>query len=362
MAGKAAARALIDKGAHTGIITKGSTDVFVGGKPAARVGDPLKCSNHGEASITEGSKSVFINGKPAARLGDKTSCGTPPAPENKVNKDKIDVLTLAKNTNPDGTVKTQYPDNLEVKVLYLDHGYKDKTKDGRYQQEYMGVGLMDFKVKGEKELFGKGNGGIGGSTRLSVLKGEATQGVYASNGLYGGESTASGSVYSGDAEVYIGSEKMKYVSGKAEGKAFTAEHEATAELYTGGSERKYGFNLQSTEEAAMIKGSLEATSDLYGAKDGEVEKASNSKKTKLNFKVEGDAGSAGWNLGLGTYYDVDDYVFNLKAKLGAHVIFGLKFKTDITINFKPFVDLFNYFTSGSTEGVIITGCNTVLIG
>ena len=72
--GKPAARAIIDQGAHAGPITVGSFNVLIGGKPAARKGDPITCSAHGVASIIEGSSSVFINGIPAARKGDKSSC------------------------------------------------------------------------------------------------------------------------------------------------------------------------------------------------------------------------------------------------------------------------------------------------
>ena len=358
--GKPAARALIDTGAHVGIITKGSTNVMIGGKPAARVGDPLTCSIHGPASIIEGSATVFINGKPAARMGDKTNCGTPPAPEVKGAEDKMTVLTAAKDKNADGTVKTQYPKNLTVKALYVEYGLKDKTKDGHYDQAVAGFGLLDFKAKGEKELFGKGNGGVGGSVGYSVLKGEGAAGAYGSNGLYGVETTATGSVYAADAEGYIGSEKMKYVTAKAEGKVFTAEHEATAVLYTGGSDHKYGFNLQSTEEAAALKGSAEVTSDLYNVKDGEFEK--NGKSSKLNLKVDGTAGSAGWNLGLGGWIDTDDYAFNIKAKFGAHLLLGAKVNIDATISFKPLVDLWNYLFPSTFPGVILSGCQTVLIG
>lgn len=63
----------------TGLITA-SSDVFINGKGAARVGDiyaPHGCSVHAAHSgvISSGSVSVFINGKPAARVGDSVSCG-----------------------------------------------------------------------------------------------------------------------------------------------------------------------------------------------------------------------------------------------------------------------------------------------
>jgi uncharacterized Zn-binding protein involved in type VI secretion len=53
-----------------GIVTGGSENVTVNGKPAARAGDTTS-----DGSIVEGSKNVFINGKPAAVMGGKTNCG-----------------------------------------------------------------------------------------------------------------------------------------------------------------------------------------------------------------------------------------------------------------------------------------------
>lgn len=55
-----------------GVIARGSSDVQVGGLPAARPGD---ASTNGGAGAVEGSPSVFINGKPAVRVGDRTGCG-----------------------------------------------------------------------------------------------------------------------------------------------------------------------------------------------------------------------------------------------------------------------------------------------
>ena len=60
------------------VIAGGSSDVFVNGRPAARVGDsssvhlrPVgkkKCFPH-VATISAGSSSVLVNGRPIARVG-----------------------------------------------------------------------------------------------------------------------------------------------------------------------------------------------------------------------------------------------------------------------------------------------------
>jgi uncharacterized Zn-binding protein involved in type VI secretion len=67
-------------GFHPTKVTAGSPNVFIDGKPAARVGDPLEPHdkpNHPkhDREIASGSSTVFINGKPAALTGGSISCG-----------------------------------------------------------------------------------------------------------------------------------------------------------------------------------------------------------------------------------------------------------------------------------------------
>jgi len=63
----------------TGMIVKGSTDVFINGLPAARKDDPgvhIACCAANQFTISAGSSTVFINGIAAARKGDSTKhCG-----------------------------------------------------------------------------------------------------------------------------------------------------------------------------------------------------------------------------------------------------------------------------------------------
>ena len=64
---------------HTALVSA-STNVFINGKGAGRVGDSYAahgCVNHPSHSgvIASGSSSVFINGRAAGRIGDAVSCG-----------------------------------------------------------------------------------------------------------------------------------------------------------------------------------------------------------------------------------------------------------------------------------------------
>jgi uncharacterized Zn-binding protein involved in type VI secretion len=67
----AAAQQTESTAAVPSVITGGSSDVTLGGMPAARSGD---ATDRGDA-LAEGSSNVFINGRPAVTLGDRTGCG-----------------------------------------------------------------------------------------------------------------------------------------------------------------------------------------------------------------------------------------------------------------------------------------------
>jgi uncharacterized Zn-binding protein involved in type VI secretion len=66
------------------VISSASSNVVIGGQPAARQGDsgvphtwicPGGSPPH-SVTISGGSGSVYINGLPAARIGDPTDCGS----------------------------------------------------------------------------------------------------------------------------------------------------------------------------------------------------------------------------------------------------------------------------------------------
>ena len=58
-----------------GVITSGSPNVFINGKPAALATDStVDCSDDGSQQMAEGSKRVFINSQPASRIGIITTC------------------------------------------------------------------------------------------------------------------------------------------------------------------------------------------------------------------------------------------------------------------------------------------------
>jgi len=60
---------------HGGTIHGGAARTLAEGKPVARQGDAVNCSEHGMQTISGGSGAVLVEGKPVARVGDMISCG-----------------------------------------------------------------------------------------------------------------------------------------------------------------------------------------------------------------------------------------------------------------------------------------------
>lgn len=357
--GKPAARAIIDQAAHVGPITIGSLNVLIGGKPAARKGDPITCSAHGVASIIEGSSSVLINGISAARMGDKTSCGTPPTPppagpkaaENDNNF--WSPVTPNSKLNQDGTIDHKADDHLSMKVMQGYANFEDKTKDGSHDYMTAGVVAVEMKVKGDYEPLGKGKGGIGGSAGFSKYKAEVKGGLYGSNGMYGGEAEGKASMMSGNAEAHIGKEGMLYHKSGVTGDIGYIEGKADAQVFTGGSEHKYGFQGELSGDLGAAKADYEGQTDILGIL-----------KTKAKVGLHGGAAAAGGKAGA--YLDTDDYEIGIN--IGGKIAFalGIEADVDVAISVKPIVDgiksIKDYFFPSIIEGKILTGCPTVLIG
>ncbi|MEN4760003.1 MULTISPECIES: PAAR domain-containing protein [unclassified Chryseobacterium] len=356
--GKLAARALIDQAAHTGPITSGSFNVLIGGKPAARKGDPVTCSSHGVASIVEGSSSVFINGIAAARMGDKTSCGTPPQPAPAgpvgapVDNNFWSIIPNDK-LNSDGTIDHKLEDNLSLKVFEAYANREDKTKDGNYDYGTLGFSVFEMNVKGDYEPLGKGNGGVGGSAGFSKYKGELKGGLYGSNGLYGLEGEGKASMMSGNAEGHIGKEGIWYNKSELKGDIAYIEGKAEAKVFTGGSDNRYGFQGELSGDLGAAKADYEGQSDFLGIL-----------KTKAKVGLSGGSAAIGGKAGF--YLDTDDY--EISANVGGKIaaLIGIKADVEVTLSGKPIVNLYtsikDYFFPPIVEGVILTGCPTVFIG
>lgn len=60
---------------HGGIVTTGSNDDIVDGKPVARKGDSAECKEHGTQTIAEGDETGMVGGSLVALHGHRVTCG-----------------------------------------------------------------------------------------------------------------------------------------------------------------------------------------------------------------------------------------------------------------------------------------------
>jgi len=170
-----------DAAAHAGIIAIGSTNVLIGGRPAARQGDSVTCPFHGMGVISKGSGSVFINGMPAARLLDMTGClvaglaaisvpavlGPPPtaAPVAAPAQDAAEPIDWAGSFARGKNGKTHEQNDKErggLSVLHAEAHITDADKDGTRDNISGAAELLRMRNKGalsppsiDFPLFGK---------------------------------------------------------------------------------------------------------------------------------------------------------------------------------------------------------------
>jgi uncharacterized Zn-binding protein involved in type VI secretion len=348
--GEPAARALIDKAAHGGRIQAGSPDVIIGGFPAARKNDPVNCPEHGSSIIVSGSASVWVNGLPLARQNDQTQCNgsaTAVSPKAHAVPPQYWGGTLAKSAGEDGALHGKLYD---ARVLGVYASAEDKHSAGSSDTVSAGFALEDITVgnmnsedllKGEvRTKMAVAN--VGGSMVLG-------QGDYASMSA---NATATALQYGGSASA--GKQGSLYGGVGGDFTAGTAEAKASSEVYKGNKGR-YGFAAELGAEAAAAKGEATANIDILGV-------------IVADGKLGGSVGSVGASAGLTAFIDETDYSVNIKASGELALALGLKADAGLKVMIKPLVDWVfgdsedTPSSSTAGDGIIETGCVTVLVG
>ncbi|EXU77412.1 PAAR domain-containing protein [Erwinia mallotivora] len=353
--GMPAARALVDKAAHSGPVQSGSPDVIIGGFPAARKNDPVGCSVHGSGIIVGGSGSVFVNGLPLARQGDKTQCNLSGAAVEKKPQTAPPQYwggSLAKKAGEDGTI---HGDHFDATVLSATTSLQDKTADGTYDTASAGFAVADITVGNLKssDLFR-------GEMRAKVATVNASEtnyGFSGENGITGINTSATAVGMQYGASGGMGKEGTVYGGLAGDVIIGTAEAKAVSEVYSGNSGR-YGFSAEAGAEAAALKAEAVTNVDLYGI-------------VVANGKLGATAGSAGAAAGVTGYWDTTNDSLNLKVSGELAAVVGLKGDVEVKLIFEKITDwIFDDETKAAEakkstdngDGTITTGCVTVLVG
>lgn len=163
---------ITDMTLHGGVVITGSSNVFIGFLPAARVSDHHVCPQHIGGPIEKGSPTVLINGLQAARIGDRLACAGPgeePSIEGTIGHehefDRAKEKPLKKfgeqKEDDDRALqaeikKTWAEDSGELDTFWGDHG---KLVHGEYSVSTTAGaeinGLRDFKAGLAADVEGK---------------------------------------------------------------------------------------------------------------------------------------------------------------------------------------------------------------
>lgn len=352
--GQPAARAQIDTSAHSGTIQTGSPDVIIGGFPAARKGDALSCSQHGNGAIVGGSGTVFVNSLPLARMGDQTQCNTsstPIPPANKAAPTQYWGGTLAKKAGEDGLIHDEFYD---ARILGAYANLEDKNENGDLDTLSTGLAVEDLTMGNLKseDLFR-------GEVRNKVSAVNATGSIYGGGeNIYGLNSGATATGIQYGATGRAGKKGVLYGNVSGDVNVGSAEAKAILEIYAN-SKGRYGLYGDLGAEAHVFKAEAVGNLDVLGI-------------VVVEAKAAGVAGSAAAGAGGGIWADKNDYSLNVKVT-GRFAV-GIGFRGDVEgkIALKPIenfiVYIYKLITSSETErnnsgdGTILTGCATVLIG
>jgi len=352
--GQPAARAQIDTSAHSGTIQTGSPDVIIGGFPAARKGDALSCSQHGNGAIVGGSGTVFVNSLPLARMGDQTQCNTsstPIPPANKAAPTQYWGGTLAKKAGEDGLIHDEFYD---ARILGAYANLEDKNENGDLDTLSTGFTVEDLTMGNLKseDLFR-------GEIRNKVSVVNATGSIYGGgDNIYGLNSgaTATGIQYGSTARA--GNKGWLYGNVSGDVNVGSAEAKALLEIYAN-SKGRYGFNFDLGAEAHVFKAEAVGNLDVLGF-------------LVVEAKAAGVAGSVAIGGGGGLWWDTNDASVNFRLSGRLAKILGLRVDLEGKIVFGRYETLFDEIykiingpiarPTDSGDGVILSGCTTVIIG
>ena len=314
--GLPAARAILDKGAHSAIILMGSLNVNINGFQAARQGDPIICPFHGGAVITKGSATVFINGLPAARMLDITGCGAPPPPP-----------VVSPPAAPGGASGS----SGGVDVNFTDDENKEEDSSGENSNE----------TRRTQENTAFSHQGESGGVTIGNLKKEEVS--YGGNGKSGGERNVELTPLEYRNKKSVGNEDASAGAGvDFKGPTFKANKKTVAYH---GEDNKWGIEVGAS-------GSAEYSAEAEG--EAKVGDKSISVSKKWEKKIEGGAD-------LKAVYDSKTGEFKVNVRYGKFTYEG-GFDVDSAIS--PIISLLGVLIPipPPIPGTVLSGSGSVFIG
>jgi uncharacterized Zn-binding protein involved in type VI secretion len=319
----------------TGTILMGSTNVFIGGRPAARVGDPVVCTLHGAGSITRGSATVLINGMPAARMGDMTGCmmpglaaisvpavlGPPPTPAPPPGAVPLGGAVTFDKTRSGKTHAQNDEAKGGVSALHAEGFITDANADGNYDTIEGSAEMIRLRQKGYTDA---GPVELSGTNNMDLFYGSAK---YSVPSFTGANQAAYGSAEAGMMKWAVsggvGAPGAKGLNSQSIGAEVNMFHaKAEGDWLAGDDGNRVGVVAKGEAGAEVLKG--EAITVITSPSIGGY-------NAQFTQKGGAAAGTVGGGAGFWGYFDKKQSRFHVGAMAKLKLLFGLEGEWNVSI-------------------------------
>ena len=303
------ASAVGDLAAHGGTIVTGSSNVLIGGRPAARVGDTVLCPFHGPGVISLGSFTVLINGMPAARLGDITGCMAPSMAPISVPTPLLGPPPVPKAATPiegardmargkDGKFNEENDKSADgASVMHIEGRITDSDGNGSLDTAEAALEAVRMRNAGQVNV-----GGVefGGTHSMDVLYASGKASLHEPDAASGGDGSVSGTAEAGLMKWGVGgtvgakgSKGLNPALGVA-GEVNMMHAKADGDLLVGADSNRVGIIAKGEAGAEALKGEAGAITTIplpFGA------------NIQATAKASGALATVGAGAGAWLYYD-----------------------------------------------------------
>lgn len=359
------AASLGDLAAHGGSIAIGSTNVFIGGRPAARLGDTVVCGVHGTGVIAKGSATVFINGMPAARMGDITGCLAPGLAAVSTPA----VINHYSFVDDAGQTVADFDKNGGQMVAYAERAQTDSNNDGKLDTIDDSAAMLRVKSVNKPTMIG--SRALSGDAEYDLLyvSGKTSETISTKDSFSSNNSMEFSGIKGTASNTYGKPGDGKNAAAKVSATIQVAHAEVKANVFSGENDEMVGTKVDVGAGYETMKGELAGTGTSM---------AVNGYNMQVTGKASGSIESVGAAAGAGLYYNKKEKRLYVSLDIGLAIGLGLEGAFEISVGQEyapeesaapnaatpkpaPYVNAPG-FGGGGLPGTILKGNVRVLIG
>ncbi len=364
------AAALGDPAAHFGFIALGSPNVFIGNRPAARVGDTVMCPTHGPGVIASGSATVFINGMAAARMLDVTGCLTIGLAAVSVPAVVKPIVNHYSFVDDDKQTVADFDKDGGQMIAYAEHSRTDSNNDGKLDTDDYSAAALRVRSVTKPPTDKSGGRALSGDQEYDLLYASAkSSGTTWTNDSFSSNSSMEFSGLKASASNTYGKPgDGKNAAMKVSSTIQIAHAELKANAFSGNNDEMAGTKAEIGAGYETMKGEVAATGTTMSV---------NGYNMQVTGKASGSVESVGAAAGAGLYYHKKEKRLYASLDVGLAIGLGLEGAFEISIGQEyapedapapqpapkadPYVNTPG-FGKGGLPGTIIMGNMRVLIG